>query len=298
MHKYLICLLMLALSACAGMTPQARRQHADALATAKGWQKLLLPSGDFVLTAYVPAAIVTSDTLTVYIEGDGFAWLTSSQPSSDPTPRDPIGLKLALKNTRGAAAYLARPCQYMEESDARECAAAYWTDRRFALQVIEASDRAIDALKQRAHADKLMLVGYSGGGAVAALVAARRRDVVQLVTIAGNLDHPVWTTLHRVSPLTGSLNPADAWRDLQNIPQMHFVGGRDKNMPVEIVNAYRATFPEYAGRPCRSFRMPTMHAAGSIDGRPCWMHNRGSKTSSEFLLAKTIAGNRNTNDSS
>jgi hypothetical protein len=45
---------------------------------------------------------------------------------------------------------------------------------------------------------------------VASLVAARRHDVVRLVTVAGNLDHLAWTTLHGVSPLTGSLNPADA----------------------------------------------------------------------------------------
>lgn len=262
LNKYFLCLLMIVLSACTSIAPQARRQNADTLATAHNWQKLPLPAGDFILIAYVPSAITASETLTVYMEGDGLAWLSPSRPSDDPTPRDPIALKLALQHASGAAAYLARPCQFVEANNARGCITDYWTERRFAPEAIEASNQAIDALKQRFHADRLVLVGYSGGGAIAALVAARRQDVARLVTVAGNLDHVAWTTLHRVSSLEGSLNPADAWRDLQRIPQIHFVGAKDKNISVEVAHAYRARFPADA--------RPPLKIVPNADHACCW----------------------------
>jgi hypothetical protein len=49
--------------------------------------------------------------LTVYIEGDGFAWLSRSQASYDPSPLNPVGLELALRHPLGESAYLARTCQ-------------------------------------------------------------------------------------------------------------------------------------------------------------------------------------------
>ena len=113
-------LLVLALASCAyqASSPQSRRDSADGLATASGWQQLRLPTETFVLTAYVPAQITPDRNLAIYIEGDGLAWTSKSRLSSDPTPQDPVGLKLALRHPRGAAAYLARPCQYVMGADA------------------------------------------------------------------------------------------------------------------------------------------------------------------------------------
>jgi dienelactone hydrolase len=256
-------ILLSALAACANISPQVRRQHADTLAATQQWQKLSLPTDEFVLTAYVPPALIHSDMLTIYIEGDGFAWVTSSQPSDDPTPRDPIGLRLAMRHAPGAAVYLARPCQYVEGADARGCMTSFWTERRFAPEVIAATDHAIDALKVRYNARRLMLVGYSGGGAVAALVAARRKDVAQLVTVAGNLDHAAWTRLNHVRPLDGSLNPADAWRDLLHIPQVHFVGARDNNVGAAVANAYADRFPANA--------RPRIQMVPEADHSCCWV---------------------------
>lgn len=261
-HFALLCCL-LALGACANIAPQERRQHADTLAAAHGWQPLRLPAGNFVLAAYAPAKIAASDMLTIYIEGDGLAWLTRSQASSDPTPRNPVGLQLALRHPYGAAAYLARPCQYVEAQEAQACEQGYWTDRRFSPEVVSASNRAIDLLKQRASASRLTLIGYSGGGAVAALVAAKRQDVVRLITVAGNLDHRAWTALHRVPPLEGSLNPADAWAALQAIQQLHFVGGKDEIISVGVVESYLARFPPG--------HRPEMQIIPGFDHTCCWV---------------------------
>lgn len=176
----------------------------------------------------------------MYLEGDGFAWFSPDQPSSDPTPIDPVGLKLALVQPDGAVVYLGRPCQYVASP---ACSVADWTNRRFAPEIIEAMDRAIDQLKREYRAEGLILVGYSGGGAVAALVAARRHDVAALVTVAGNLDPRAWADYHALSPLDGSLDPADEIEALADIPQWHFVGSEDANIPPSLVEAFASRFP-------------------------------------------------------
>ena len=237
----------------------------DAIASASDWQKLRLPSGQFVLTAYAPTQPISAKILTIYIEGDGLAWLSRSLPSDDPTPNNPLGLELALRHPSSAVAYLSRPCQNVSKADWGRCKEDYWTHRRFSPEVIDASDQSISALKTRLGAEKLILVGYSGGAAVAALVAARRSDVIRLITVAGNLDTGTWTSFHHIEPLTGSLNPADDWARLQNIPQLHFVGGKDTNITPEIVDAYRLSFPPE--------KRPEIRILPDFDHACCWFEH-------------------------
>lgn len=248
---------------CAGIPSTAERQkYANDLAAQQGWQPQLLDGGAFRLLSYTPEPVVKSDSLTVYIEGDGFAWATSSRPSLDPTPRTPLALQLALADpSHDAVAYLARPCQYVDAKTSG-CDQRYWTAARFAPEVIEASSQAIDFLKRYYGARRLTLVGYSGGGAVAALVSARRSDVKLLVTIAGNLDHLAWTTLHGVSPLSGSLNPSDFRRHLEDTPQVHLVGGRDIVVPAAIAERFVQGFPET--------RQPRVVRFPDYDHLCCW----------------------------
>jgi len=240
--KAWVILLLLALAGCRTVpTQDERRLHADTLAARHGYQAISIPAKPFTLMSYVPIENRFNETLSIYIEGDGFSWRTRSQPSDDPTPLDPLALRLALEHPGGNAAYLARPCQFVDAQQA-DCAEHYWTNKRFAPEVIEATNQAIDALKTRFKAQRLVLVGYSGGAAVAALVAAQRSDVTMLVTVAGNLDHRAWTTHHHLQPLSGSLNPADAIGSLRKIKQWHYVGGRDQVVPPELGQAFAARF--------------------------------------------------------
>jgi len=223
-------------------TAADRVQHTTSIAEQAGWHQQIIPVKSFDLASFTPTQPKKTATLIIYIEGDGLAWVNRTTPSSDPTPVHPVALQLALQEP-GAAAYLARPCQYVKGEQRRNCSAKYWTSHRFAPEVIRAENNAIDHLKQQFGASRLILVGYSGGGAVAALVAARRNDVSQLVTVAGNLDTEAWTRLHRISPLTGSLNPADFWQSLQNIPQTHYVGEHDHMVPPAVARSYATRFP-------------------------------------------------------
>ena len=256
-------LAMLFCGACASIDPAQRRAQADALAASAGWSRLLLPSGQFALTAYVPAAAPPQPLLTIYIEGDGHAWNTPNTPSDDPTPVQPMALKMALQHAGAAVAYLGRPCQYRDATQGAACPVQYWTESRYAPEVIAATSLAVDQLKQRSGARRVILIGYSGGGAVAALVAARRDDVARLVTVAANLDTDAWARLQRLQPLAGSLNPADAWPRLQAIPQRHFAGANDRVVPPAVQQSYAARFPVGA--------RPPVTVLPGYDHQCCWL---------------------------
>ena len=243
---------LLLLAACASRPDaQARGESAQSLAAAAGWERMALPplqgaAFDAPLTAFGPPAGAAIQTLRVYIEGDGLAWRSRQTPSDDPTPLDPVALQMALADGSGAAVYLARPCQYAAPATPACRDRAWWTQARFSAAVRDASGHAIDLLKQRYGAQDVVLVGYSGGGAVAALAGAQRGDVVRLVTVAGNLDTAAWVAHHRVSPLSASLNPADFAAALAPIAQHHFVGEDDAVMPPGIAQSYAARFAENA----------------------------------------------------
>lgn len=236
--------VVLFLSACAGTpTPQERDLSAQALASARGWQSEVIEGALFDLVAYVPKAITPEASLTIYIEGDGHAWQSSRQPSADPTPINAVALRLALAHPSGQAAYLARPCQYVS-AHAKPCAPRYWTSARFAPEVIAASSHALDVLKTRFGATRLTLVAYSGGAAVAVLLAEQRKDIERVVTVAGNIDHQAWTTFHHVSPLSESLDPMQNRAALGSMAQWHFVGSQDAVVPAHLTKMFTLGMPK------------------------------------------------------
>lgn len=265
MRWVLALLVGLSLASCTSVpSPQERWQSAERLARSQGWEPLRLQTTAFDLQAYAPGHFSPADELTVYMEGDGLAWRTATLPSDDPTPVNPVGLMLALAHPADNVAYLARPCQY-GQSMSKRCDQRSWTDARFSAEVINASGRALDQLKARYRARRLTLVGYSGGGTVAALLAARRTDVVRLVTVAGNLDHRVWTHHHRLTPLSASLNPADDVGRLARIWQWHFVGSEDRVIPAALVHGFAERFAPDA--------RPIVRVQTGYDHHCCWVDN-------------------------
>ena len=147
----------------------------------------------------------------------------------------PMMLRLASMDTAENIVYLARPCQY---SDDPSCNSSYWSNKRFSEEVVSSMNEAVDHFRQRSNAKEIHLIGYSGGAAVAALIAARRQDIASLRTIAGNLDPNTLTHFHHSSPLNGSLDPMTEAPKLSQIPQRHFVGLDDKVVPPLIARNY------------------------------------------------------------
>ncbi|CAM4067658.1 Alpha/beta hydrolase family protein [Pseudomonas reidholzensis] len=230
MPGFLLALGMLAIAGC-----QSPRENLETLAAAHGQRVEVLQTRDYPLAysaARIPAA---APLLRVYLEGDGRAWATATQPSLDPSPRHLMLAQLAFDDPQPSV-YLARPCQFVT---APGCTPAMWTARRFSPEVLVSLEQALDQLKRRYGNQAFELVGYSGGGALALLLAGRRDDVRQVQTLAGNLSPAEWARELELTPLQGSLEPLQYRQRLATIAQRHLLGGDDRQVPAAVAAYYR-----------------------------------------------------------
>lgn len=201
-------------------------------AAARGFTRHELATPSFSIFALAHTSPMPK-TLRVYIEGDGNAWIDASLPSPDPTPLNPLALQLALQDNAADVLYLARPCQYITSPS---CDIPAWTDARFTADKVE----AMHAAMLRFPAQSYELVGYSGGGAIALLIAAREPKVSSVRSVAGNLMPDYFSELHGVSPMQGTFPLAFRER-LSSLPQQHFYGTNDTIVPPAIAQRYAQT---------------------------------------------------------
>ncbi|HBO3772381.1 alpha/beta hydrolase [Pseudomonas aeruginosa] len=213
---------------------QSPREALQQLADAHGRQLEILSGQPFPLVMLAPQDTAKASRLRVYLEGDGHAWATATQPSLDPSPHNLLVARLAVDDPMPNA-YLARPCQFVMVPS---CEPALWTNRRFSQEVVTSLSQALDQLKQRYGNREFELVGYSGGAALALLLAAQRKDVAQVQTLAGNLSPRLWAQMKGLSPLDGSLDPLGYRERLAAIPQRHLVGDADDVVPASLTKAY------------------------------------------------------------
>lgn len=225
----LFILLAGTLTAC--QTPQHALEH---LATQHNYQLHKQLLAGLPLVSLVPKQTNNSRVLRIYLEGDGRAWITRSQPSLDPTPRHLLIAQLAMQDPLPSI-YLARPCQFIKHDN---CRTELWTHARFSQEVLTSLSLALDQLRSEFKNDRFELVGYSGGGTLALLLAAQRTDITQVQTIAGNLSPRLWAKQHNLTPLSLSLDPLDYAEQLKNIKQRHFVGALDSNTSPELFKQY------------------------------------------------------------
>ena len=227
------CLLFTGCASLPGITFE-RHSTADRIAFSGGLQKSSTAADPFTIISYYRIQ-KKGEPLHVYIEGDGLAWLSKEILSDDPTPMNPLALRLAALDPSPNVVYLARPCQYTMDT---ACDDAYWSGKRFSEPVIRSMNTAVTDFVARSAAKQVHLMGYSGGGAVAVLIAGRRDDVASIRTIAGDLDPQGLNRYHKVSPLDGSLDPMDAAVRVSHIPQRHFIGAADKRVPAFVAENF------------------------------------------------------------
>jgi len=170
--------------------------------------------------------------LHVYLEGDGTPWL-GGLPARDPTPRRPLALALMAQDP-AASVYLGRPC-YHGVGEGPSCPDTLWTSARYSETVLTSMAAVIRRIVAAEGVQELVWFGYSGGGTLAVLLASRVPQSVAVITLAANLDTDAWADLHGDRPLVGSLNPARQPPLPDQIVQIHYAGGRDRLVPVEIV---------------------------------------------------------------
>ena len=175
--------------------------------------------------------------IIVYLEGDGRAWQTRYRVSDNPTPKNPVGLNLAIRDPRPGILYLARPCQYVRLEYFSKCSPALWSSARYSSEVIKIVDYTITQVKH-SNNNQITLIGYSGGGVIAALLASRREDVDVLITIVAPLDTDAWTKYQDVSPLSESINPLSVFVRDEERCDVHFYGGQDEIVPPSTVEQH------------------------------------------------------------
>lgn len=248
------------LAGCATLA-ELERSAVLAQAAALGWSAEALHVDGLTLRLWRSPGAADDGLLVIYLEGDGAAWATPYHPPRDPTPDEPLALALALRDGRPAVIYLARPCQYLAAEALAGCSQALWTDQRFAPQVVAAYERALDALKALSGASRLELIGYSGGGVLAAWLAGRRQDVARWVTVAAPLALRAWTDGHGLAPLVG-----DPEHGHLRWPEgLHLVGGQDRIVPPAVVRRFVARVggrlvivPDFDHRCCWHRRWPAL----------------------------------------
>lgn len=176
----------------------------------------------------------------VFLEGDGTPWIgNGTHPATDPTSRDPLAFNLLLR-TQQPAWYLTRPCYNDLKSDA--CRAALWTNARYSREVVDSMAAALTHYADEHSVKALVLVGYSGGGVLATLLAGRVRQVVGVITIAANLDIDAWSMSRNYLPLNGSLNPAAVLPPM-TVPHLALVGDQDRIVPFGSLQTFLTNQP-------------------------------------------------------
>jgi hypothetical protein len=170
-----------------------------------------------------------SRTLHVYLDGDGTPW-ASGHPAADPTPRDPLVLRLMAQDL-APSVYLGRPCYH--GLAAPPCRPALWTSARYSEEVVASMAAALRRIATAGGFDRFVWLGYSG--TLAVLLAPRFAETTDVATVAANLDVDAWADLHGYTRLAGSLNPLAAPPLPARITQRHFAGGRDRVVPRQMI---------------------------------------------------------------
>lgn len=227
----ILCLLILATLSTQFTGCANPAQRLDARASELGYRRVMLQGDGFSHVAFFKDGREASGkTLHVYLEGDGSPWIRKRVPASDPTPRNPLMLEL-MSLDAGSSVYLGRPCYHGVRSNV--CTPDMWTNKRYSEAVVSSMSVALDGVS--AGYQSLVLLGHSGGGTLAMLLAERQPKVAMVVTVAANLDSDKWAALHKQQELSGSLNPATRPPLRSSIRQMHYAGEEDDNAPPQLV---------------------------------------------------------------
>lgn len=193
--------------------------------------------------------------LMVYLEDDGYIVAKRNRITFDPTPLNPIGLELAALDKSPNVLWLARPCQYSLDVNDNEkagvipdyCDSRYWSSARYSEEIITAIEQAVNEVMVAEGLSGLHLIGYGGGGAVAVLLADRLKSVQSLRTIAGDIDPTARLRQRGFNGLSGSLDPARIAPNLKDLPQFHFSGEDDEEIPTWVTIRF---VKEYVGDRC------------------------------------------------
>ena len=231
------------------------QHNPDQIARPANMHKQLHYTKKFIITSYIRnnEKLDPTQPIFAYVEGDGQAWRSRYCLSENPTPRDPLTLRLSIIDHNPNVIYIARPCQYTPLSLDQNCQNIYWSKARYSKAVVDSINEVLDNFKniiiKKYHNNKkfdknllkIHLIGYSGGATIVELIAIQRKDLLSIRTIAGNLDHDAVSDFHQTTKLSDSLNPINFINKINHIPQLHYLGKKDQIIPENIVKNFNDT---------------------------------------------------------
>lgn len=226
----------LQLSGCATLA-----ERVEAEAARYGFTRVVVPGTEFPHVVFLNKVDSVGMPLHIYLEGDGSPWIAGDYPAPDPTPRQPIMLRLMALDD-APSLYLGRPC-YLGLAQGSYCDSSLWTHARYSKRVVDSLESALRRLLPHYKTSGLVIIGHSGGGTLALLLAERFDATRAVLTLAGNLDTEAWADYHGYLPLTDSLNPAKRCGLRAGIVERHYVGLRDREVPLNIAERYIAAHP-------------------------------------------------------
>ena len=193
--------------------------------------------GDLPVVVYRDQNIPHSSSIHFYFDGDGQPWVGGKRIAEDPTTRSKLILDLMAADP-AANILIGRPCYYMKaHSRPASCNTSLWTSHRYSKRIVAVMREVIIEQIQKYRPQEIVLIGYSGGGTIAALIASELEDADVLITIAANLNVDLWSELHGYTPLARSLNEHNFPSLPKQLRQIHFVGSEDSNVPRPILQS-------------------------------------------------------------
>ncbi len=192
-----------------------------------GLKRLDSHGGQHAVSLFYRSGRISGQALHVYLEGDGQPWERGYWPAADPTTRSSLMLPL-LAMDAAPSLYLGRPCYNGHAADA-DCHPGLWTHARYSEEVVDSMQTALHDFCIRYDYKQIVLIGHSGGGALALLLAERMPQTRLVITLAGNYDIDAWTDYHHYLRLSASLNPAR--RSLSGVAEWHFLAAEDNVVP-------------------------------------------------------------------
>ncbi|MCL4677871.1 MAG: hypothetical protein KJ017_04655 [Alphaproteobacteria bacterium] len=239
--------IVLLTAACGTSRPLLKTETAKRIAAPAWMIGREIPAGDYQLTAY-ERIHKYNGTVNLYIEGN------------TPAPKYPVGLHLASKDRAQNVIYLAQPCQYSGLiKDDETCTLT--GEQAYGPQSLEAMNAALDEIANRYDVNGFHLIGYDGGAAIAANLAAQRKDILSLRTLAGILDTDAYNDANNLPRTNNPENPALRAQELADLPQYHFIGGQDTTVPPSVLHAYFQSLP-----PTRCVKYEMIQENEHVDG--------------------------------
>ena len=227
-RKHAICVFIAIASASFALACATPSVQFEKRATGLGFESIVIEGTAFRHAVFTRDISPRADRVHVYIGGDGSPAQAARHDPPDPTPDDDITLDLMALD-RAPRLMLGRPCYH----DTGPCNPIDFSLGRYSGRVVTSMIEALEGFREQrqlgSHVE-WVLIGFSGGGTLAVLMAERLGATRAIVTLAGNLDIDAWAAHHGYAPLRDSLNPSEHAPLPGHVRQVHLRGGRDTNV--------------------------------------------------------------------